>query len=113
TRLESEPGSGVRTIVARGGQRCVQADPAGTQAPELPVGRDVAAQAGRAPGSSRLGEPWLPKRVSLPVFASDALSSVAYAPDEVFIMLSLAGASAYIWSWKISIAVAGGSAAAD
>jgi amino acid transporter len=31
---------------------------------------------------------------------------VAYAPDEVFIMLSLAGASAYVWSWKIAIAVA-------
>ena len=32
--------------------------------------------------------------------------AVAYAPDEVFIMLSLAGASAYVWSWKIAIAVA-------
>src|SRR6185503_17176527 len=42
----------------------------------------------------------------LPVFASDALSSVAYAPDEIFIMLSLAGASAYVWSWKVGIAVA-------
>jgi amino acid transporter len=53
-----------------------------------------------------LGETLLPKRIALPVFASDALSSVAYAPDEVFIMLSLAGASAYVWSWKIGIAVA-------
>ena len=48
----------------------------------------------------------MPKRIALPVFASDALSSVAYAPDEIFIMLSLAGASAYVWSWKIGIAVA-------
>ena len=56
--------------------------------------------------SSQLGETLLPKRIALPVFASDALSSVAYAPDEVFIMLSLAGASAYVWSWKIAIAVA-------
>src|SRR5688572_19673526 len=56
--------------------------------------------------SSQLGETLLPKRIALPVFASDALSSVAYAPDEVFIMLSLAGASAYVWSWKIGIAVA-------
>jgi amino acid transporter len=31
---------------------------------------------------------------------------VAYAPDEIFIMLGLAGASTYIWSWKIGIAVA-------
>src|SRR4051794_31826280 len=56
--------------------------------------------------SSQLGETLLPKKIALPVFASDALSSVAYAPDEVFIMLSLAGASAYVWSWKIGIAVA-------
>ena len=61
---------------------------------------------GRKLRSSQLGETLLPKRIALPVFASDALSSVAYAPDEVFIMLSLAGASAYIWSWKIGIAVA-------
>ncbi|GAB7003872.1 APC family permease [Nocardioides sp. AN3] len=61
---------------------------------------------GRKLRSSQLGETLLPKRIALPVFASDALSSVAYAPDEVFIMLSLAGASAYVWSWKIGIVVA-------
>ncbi|MGH3361854.1 MAG: APC family permease, partial [Nocardioides sp.] len=61
---------------------------------------------GRKLRSSQVGETLLPKRIALPVFASDALSSVAYAPDEVFIMLSLAGASAYVWSWKIGIAVA-------
>ena len=61
---------------------------------------------GRKLRSSQLGETLLSKRIALPVFASDALSSVAYAPDEIFIMLSLAGASAYVWSWKIGIAVA-------
>ncbi|WP_151082523.1 APC family permease [Nocardioides cynanchi] len=61
---------------------------------------------GRKLRSSQLGETLLPKRIALPVFASDALSSVAYAPDEIFIMLSLAGASAYVWSWKIGIVVA-------
>lgn len=61
---------------------------------------------GRKLRSSQLGETLLPKRIALPVFASDALSSVAYAPDEVFIMLSLAGASAYAFSWKIGIVVA-------
>jgi amino acid transporter len=55
---------------------------------------------------SSQGETLLSKRIALPVFASDALSSVAYAPDEIFIMLSLAGASAYVWSWKIGLAVA-------
>lgn len=61
---------------------------------------------GRKLRSSQLGETLLPKRIALPVFASDALSSVAYAPDEVFIMLAIAGASAYTWSWKIGLAVA-------
>ena len=35
---------------------------------------------GRAMRSDRLGETLLPKRIALPVFACDALSSVAYAP---------------------------------
>ena len=61
---------------------------------------------GRKLRSSQLGETLLPKKIALPVFASDALSSVAYAPDEVFIMLSAAGAAAYAWSWKVGIAVA-------
>ena len=61
---------------------------------------------GRKLRSAQLGETLLPKRIALPVFASDALSSVAYAPDEVFIMLSLAGASYYVWSWKVALAVA-------
>jgi amino acid transporter len=61
---------------------------------------------GRKLRSSQLGETLLPKRIALPVFASDALSSVAYAPDEVFLTLSLAGVSAYAFSWKIGIIVA-------
>ncbi len=57
--------------------------------------------------SSQLGETLLPKRIALPVFASDALSSVAYAPDEVFLMLGLAGSTvAFTWSWQIALAVA-------
>jgi amino acid transporter len=34
------------------------------------------------------------------------LSSVAYAPDEIFLTLSLAGLAAYSYSWKIAIMVA-------
>src|SRR5690349_17279890 len=61
---------------------------------------------GRKLRSSQLGETLLSKRIALPVFASDALSSVAYAPDEVFIMLGLAGGTtAYLYSWKIALAV--------
>jgi amino acid transporter len=46
--------------------------------------------------SDRLGEATLPKRVALPIFASDALSSVAYATQEILLVLALAG-TAYLW----------------
>ncbi|MFC6156903.1 amino acid permease [Kribbella sp. NPDC058693] len=61
---------------------------------------------GRKLRSTQLGETLLPKRIALPVFASDALSSVAYAPDEVFLTLSIAGLAAYSYSWKIGLLVA-------
>ncbi len=61
---------------------------------------------GRALRSDRLGETLLPKKIALPVFASDALSSVAYAPDEIFLTLAIAGVAAYTFSWKIAIVVA-------
>jgi amino acid transporter len=61
---------------------------------------------GRPLGSDRLAETLLPKRIALPVFASDALSSVAYAPDEIFLTLALAGVGAYAFSWQVGIAVA-------
>jgi amino acid transporter len=61
---------------------------------------------GRALRSDRLSETLLPKRVALPVFASDPLSSVAYAPGEVLLVLSVAGASAYSFSPWIAVAVA-------
>jgi amino acid transporter len=61
---------------------------------------------GRRLRSTQLGETLLPKRIALPVFASDALSSVAYAPDEIFLTLSLAGLVAYSFSWKIALLVA-------
>ena len=56
--------------------------------------------------SDRLGETLLPKKLALPVFASDALSSVAYAPDEIFLTLGLAGgALALTHSWQIALCV--------
>ncbi len=50
---------------------------------------------GRPFRSDRLSHTLLPKRLALPVFASDAMSSVAYAPEELFLVLSVAGLSAY------------------
>ena len=60
---------------------------------------------GRKLRSTQLGETLLPKRIALPVFASDALSSVAYAPDEIFLTLSLGGITAYAFNWQIGLAV--------
>ncbi|MFD5103017.1 APC family permease [Streptomyces albidochromogenes] len=60
---------------------------------------------GRALRSDKLGETLLPKRIALPVFASDPLSSVAYAPGEVLLVLSIAGVSAYHFSPWIAVAV--------
>ena len=55
--------------------------------------------------SERLGDTLLPKRIALPVFASDALSSVAYAPQEIFLVLSVAGVSFYHYGAWIAAGV--------
>ena len=41
--------------------------------------------------SARAGHTLLPKRLALPIFASDALSSVAYATQEILLVLTLGG----------------------
>ena len=61
---------------------------------------------GRPFRSDAMGHTLLPKRIALPVFASDALSSVAYAPEEIFLVLSVAGLSAYTLAPWIGLAVA-------
>lgn len=62
---------------------------------------------GRALRTDRLNEELLPRRLGLPVFASDALSSVAYAPDEIVVTLALAGGvTALTHSWGVTVAVA-------
>jgi amino acid transporter len=48
---------------------------------------------GRALSSDRQSEQELPKRLALPIFASDPLSSVAYATQEVLVVLTLGGLS--------------------
>lgn len=48
----------------------------------------------------------LPKRLALPVFASDALSSVAYATEEAMLVLALAGTAAFARLTPVAIAIA-------
>lgn len=60
---------------------------------------------GRALRSEHLGHTLLPKRIALPVFASDALSSNAYATQEILIVLTLGGVSLLAYGPWIAIAV--------
>lgn len=61
---------------------------------------------GRAFASHRLAHTLLPKVVALPVFASDALSSVAYATGEILVALSLVTARPQPSVIPISVAIA-------
>ncbi|GAB2846469.1 APC family permease [Actinocorallia aurea] len=60
---------------------------------------------GRALRSTQAHHQLLPKRIALPVFASDALSSVAYAPQEILITLGIAGLAGYAFTPWIGLAV--------
>ncbi len=60
---------------------------------------------GRALRSEHLGHTLLPKRIALPVFASDALSSNAYATQEILIVLTLGGVSLLAYGPLIAAAV--------
>ncbi|MEU4838269.1 APC family permease [Nocardia testacea] len=61
---------------------------------------------GRPFRSDSLGHTLLPKRIALPVFASDAMSSVAYAPEEIFLVLSVSGLAGYAYAPWLGFAVA-------
>ena len=55
--------------------------------------------------SDRLEETLLPKRIALPVFCSDPISSVAYATEQILIVLGLGGlALLHLTSW-VALAV--------
>ena len=45
------------------------------------------------------------KRVGLAVFASDALSSTAYATQEILVILAAAGVGAFVYSFPIAIGI--------
>src|SRR5256714_15424802 len=60
---------------------------------------------GRKLGSDRLGETLLPKSLALPVFCSDPLSSVAYATQEIQLVLSLGGLALLTMAWWVALAV--------
>jgi threonine synthase len=60
---------------------------------------------GRKLATSRLQQS-LPKRVALPVLASDSLSSVAYATQEILVILTLGGLTyLYLTPWVATAVV--------
>ncbi|MFB3737587.1 MAG: APC family permease [Candidatus Velamenicoccus archaeovorus] len=61
---------------------------------------------GRAVASHKLEHTLLPKILALPVFSSDALSSVIYAPEEIMLVLLTASASAAAVALPIAGAIA-------
>lgn len=62
---------------------------------------------GRPLRRAELSEQTLPKRYALPVFASDNLSSVAYATEEILLVLALAGTAYFADAMWISAIIVG------
>ena len=60
---------------------------------------------GRPMRSSQLSETLLPKKLALPVFCSDPLSSVAYATEEILLILSLGGLSFFHLAWYVAATI--------
>ena len=61
---------------------------------------------GRAKASSHLEHTLLPKILALPVFSSDPMSSVAYATEEIMIVLLAASSTGKEFVFPIAIAIA-------
>jgi amino acid transporter len=60
---------------------------------------------GRPVQSDQLGHTLLPKKIALPVFASDALSSVAYATEQILIVLSVGGVAFFGYTPWVALGV--------
>jgi hypothetical protein len=60
---------------------------------------------GRKLRSSEMARGTLRKRVAIPIFGSDAISSIAYSPDEILLTLAAAGVAAYAFSVPVAVAV--------
>jgi amino acid transporter len=61
---------------------------------------------GRPLRSHQMGETLLPKWLALPVFASDPLSSVAYATEEIVLVLATGGAAYLIYAKWVATVIA-------
>src|SRR5580765_2997855 len=82
--------------------------PAPAQVTERPDRIDTVKRAliGRPRATGELGDTLLSKKLALPIFASDPLSSVAYATEAALVVLVTASASGAHLVLPISIAIA-------
>ena len=55
--------------------------------------------------SAQVDDQLLPKKMALPIFASDALSSVAYAPQELVMILLIGGLTFLSFTPIVAVAV--------
>ncbi|MFZ0325334.1 MAG: APC family permease [Actinomycetes bacterium] len=60
---------------------------------------------GKALSNDQMGETLLSKTLALPVFCSDPISSVAYATEEILLVLGLAGTALLTLTWPVALAV--------
>ncbi len=78
--------------------------------PTTPVGRGIARLKSLAIGRPLASEDEiferLPKKKALAIFSSDAISSSAYATEEILRVLVVAGAAAFLVSVEVSMAIA-------
>ncbi|MGX1974538.1 APC family permease [Streptomyces kronopolitis] len=70
-----------------------------------PFSRSKRMMVGRPLDSARLGETLLPKRLALPIFCSDPLSSVAYATEEILLVVGLGGVALLSLTWYAAAAI--------
>jgi amino acid transporter len=61
---------------------------------------------GRPLANEEEAEERLPKRLALPIFSSDAISSSAYATEEILRVLVIGGAAAFLLSVEAAVAIA-------
>lgn len=60
---------------------------------------------GRPFRSDAISDTLLPKRLALPIFASDAMSSVAYASQEIMLVLAIGGLALVHFTWWAALGV--------
>lgn len=99
------PGTSEACAAARAGviSPAVTPDAPESGVPETPVAKRILL--GQPLSSDAMDEHLLPKKMALPIFASDALSSVAYAPQELLMILLTGGLAFLAFSPWIAAAV--------